>query len=306
MQLQASLPEGASALPNNLGTALGFSCELDGCQIYALPGVPSEMRAMFTAHVLPKLKMQRGLSGEVVITCRFIGMTESTLDQQVLSWHQDLGDLKDKVRLGMQARFPELLVYLYTQPEFEDSVREKSSLLTDNHHQFVDYSASPAATVIHDLLIERNLSLGLAESCSGGYISSLLAAGEGASKYLKGSFVSYSNQMKIDVLGVSEKTMNESGAVSSACALEMAVGTRQALGSDIAVATTGILGPSGGTCDKPVGTAFVGMVWPGGQHAQHFQLKRDRLLGREELAVNTLFLLEKFIKSLEHTHREQT
>lgn len=134
---------------------------------------------------------------------------------------------------------------------------------------------------IGKILTERRLTLAAAESCTGGLVSSRITDVAGSSVYFLGGIVSYSNEAKAALLGISWDTLNQKGAVSKETVIEMARGARKALGADIAVSVSGIAGPGGGTPDKPVGTAWVGLVTPSGEEARHFVWDGDRIRNKQ-------------------------
>ncbi len=149
----------------------------------------------------------------------------------------------------------------------------------------------PLEAMVGELLVQRGLTLAVAESCTGGLISHLITNISGSSRYYLGGITSYANEAKIKLLGVSQETLEAHGAVSAETVLQMARGVRVALSADIGISTSGIAGPTGGTPDKPVGTTWIGFSAQDGEEARHFLFKGDRLSIKEQAAQEALKLL---------------
>ena len=255
---QAWLPESALVIPNPLGTAPGYRalCEREGRprHLVVLPGVPREMRRMFEESVAPWLQ---GLvdPSTVVVTRTFqtFGISESGLDERV-------GRIlrPEEARISYRASFPEIAVKLLVRDRpgrAEERADELASRLREGLRDVV-YGEGDVTMeqVAGQALGERDATLAVAESCTGGLIGHRLTEVPGSSAYFLGDFVAYSNAVKRDVLGVSAETLDRFGAVSEETAREMAAGARRLTGATVAIATTGIAGPEGGTPEKPVGT----------------------------------------------------
>ncbi|MCD6448113.1 MAG: CinA family protein [Thermoplasmata archaeon] len=149
---------------------------------------------------------------------------------------------------------------------------------------------------IAELLKEKKLWVATAESCTGGLIAHKLTNIPGSSEYFKGGIVAYSNEVKMKVLGVKEETLKKYGAVSEQTAKEMANGVRNLLGVDVAIATTGIAGPGGGTATKPVGLVYAGIATPEGVKAKRFLFQGDRLENKENFAKAALGMLLEYLE----------
>lgn len=263
---QAMLPMGASILRNPLGTAPGFKVVLgSGAELYCLPGVPSEMRRMWAEEVRPRLESRPDVIAPQRHHFRTIGKPESLLQEE-------LGPIVAAfagVELGFRARIPEVEVKLVAPqgtvgvPACVDAVRAALGV-----HCFSEDPERSLAAVIGSLLTERGETVTLAESCTGGLVAHLLISEAGASRYVDRTFVTYSNQAKIGVLGVRKDTLVAHGAVSEEVVREMAVGARKAAGATWAVGISGVAGPGGGTESKPVGTVCVGIDGPVGTHSR--------------------------------------
>ncbi len=251
---QARFPRGARILDNPLGTAPGFQVQLGACRAFFLPGVPSEMRAIFERGVIPRLP-EPG-TRIVAVRVRTHGLPEALLGEQLadldashevtLCYRASQGDVEVKV-LARAQNAADLARATQRARAVQDIIRDR---LGDAVYTLDRRSL---AASLGDELQRRGLSLGLAESCTGGLVSRLLTEYPGATGYYKGGVCSYANSVKEGVLGVLPKTLETYGAVSEEVAREMAIGARRSLGVDLALALTGIAGPEGGSPEKPVG-----------------------------------------------------
>jgi PncC family amidohydrolase len=149
----------------------------------------------------------------------------------------------------------------------------------------------PLEVLVGELLVQRGLTLAVAESCTGGLIGHRITNVSGSSRYYLGGVVAYANEAKMKLLGVNQETLDMNGAVSAETVLQMARGVRQALGADIGISTSGIAGPTGGTLDKPVGTTWIGFSMADGEEARHFLFQGERLVVKEQAAQEALKLL---------------
>jgi nicotinamide-nucleotide amidase len=264
---QAMLPAGSEVVPNNLGTAPGYRLVIPtgGRRPVGivLPGVPREMRAMLEESVLPWLATRLGPDRAVVSrTFQTFGMGESAIDEAVAGLVPP-----EEARLAFRAAFPQVAVRVSAHGTREDAERRVKI--------YGDKIAARLGAVIYaegnatmearvgELLRERGKTLATAESCTGGLLGNRLTNVPGSSTYYSGGVVAYSNKLKEKLLGVSRTTLSMFGAVSEETAREMAIGARRLTGADIAIATTGIAGPDGGTPDKPVGTVAVALAADG-------------------------------------------
>jgi len=283
---QARLPAGAEVIPNRLGTAPGYRLAVssNGCSGLAivLPGVPREMRAMLEEEVVPFLtaRILDGTDGDQCVASRTFqtfGMSESAIDEAV----SGLIDPREG-RVAFRASFPRIAVRLTLRGQRED-VERRLEVLGDRLAESLGKAVYGEGEVTMEevvgaLLTERGKTLVTAESCTGGLIGSRITDVAGSSKYYTGGLVAYSNDLKQKTLEVSKTTLSMFGAVSEETACEMALGARRLSGADIAVATTGIAGPDGGSDDKPVGTVAIALV-SDGQDGEEVSSKIYRLWG---------------------------
>jgi nicotinamide-nucleotide amidase len=278
---QALIPGDALLVPNPTGTAPGFICPVAlpaGTRyVISLPGVPTEMRAMAAATVIPWVRDRAGERKFASRVFSTYGLSESKLDE-LLAGVID----PDEARLSFRAAFPRMQTRLTATgnderalerrlDELEARVRER---LGDAIYAVGDEGMEEAVV---RLLGERELTVAVAESCTGGLIGHRITDVAGSSAVFLLDVVAYANQAKVRQLGVREATLTAYGAVSTQTAEEMAEGVRRVAGAALGVATTGIAGPGGGSADKPVGTVCIGLAWEGGVWSRRYDLgTRDR------------------------------
>ena len=259
---QADFPRGARILPNQWGTAPGFAVRIGRADVFFLPGVPSEMKNLFETAVCPAIAPQ--LDEHVVqVRLRTFGMGESAVNDRLAGVEAEAG-----VVIGYRARLPEVEVKVLARgterATAERRARAGAALVADRLGPDVVFGEGDVSLgmAVGQLLIERNLSLAAAESCTGGLLGSWLTDAPGASQYFLGSAVVYSNEAKHRILAVPRQLLEQHGAVSPEAAQAMAEGARRAYGAEVGVSVTGIAGPEGGTHEKPVGLVHLGVALP--------------------------------------------
>lgn len=255
---QALMPRGAELVPNALGTAPGYRVAHGGRDLVVLPGVPREMKPMVEEIVLPWLRSQRGGDVYLARTFQTFGVTESGLDELVAGVVDPA-----EGRVSFRASFPEVSVRVVVHGE-PALARERLQVVGDRLRAAIGAGCYGEGAVtleetVGTLLRERGLTVATAESCTGGLVAHRLTNVPGSSAYVRGGVVAYADDAKQRLLGVASTTLASHGAVSEEAAAEMAAGARQSFGADIAVSTTGIAGPDGGTPEKPVGTVCLGL-----------------------------------------------
>ena len=268
---QALLPQGAVVVPNPMGTAPGYRIEARGPHLVVLPGVPREMKVMMEETVLPWLRTLRG--GDVYLSRIFqtFGLTESALDEMVAGAVDPA-----EARVSFRASFPEISLRLVVHGE-PDAAAARLEVLAARIRERIGpyiYGEGPITLeeVVGGLLAERGVTLGLAESVTGGLVGHRVTNAAGSSAYLRGGVVAYGNGAKRELLGVCQDTLDAHGAVSEEAATEMAAGARRVFGTDLGLATTGIAGPDGATAEKPAGTLWVALATASGTTARRYQL----------------------------------
>ena len=272
---QALFPEGATVIPNALGTAPGFRLDLDTewgkRHLIVLPGVPREMKPMVEEQVLPWLQQARG--GEDVYlshTFQTFGISESALDELVAGCVPP-----EEGRIAFRAAFPQISVRLTVHGRPQVAARRCEELAARLRQRIGTYAYGEGETsmeeVVGNMLRQHRLTIAVGESCTGGLIGHRLTNVPGSSDYLLGDFVTYANSAKVAVLGVRPETLDRVGAVSEEVAAEMAAGARRLAGSDLGLATTGIAGPDGGTPEKPVGTVCIALATADRSYVRRYQ-----------------------------------
>ncbi len=286
---QAVLPEGCTVLENDWGTAPGCAFEADGCRVIMLPGPPRECAPMFRERVLPYLESLH----EGVIRSRYIkifGMGESEMESR-LSY---LMDRLQNPTAAPYAKEGECLVRVTAKAPTEAEayamcepvVREVCEVLCD-----VVYGVDVQSLeqVVVEGLRKRGMTAALAESCTGGLIARRITSVPGASEVFGCGLVTYSNEMKMQLLGVSPETLAAHGAVSPETAIEMARGARKVGRADVGVGVTGIAGPGGGTAQKPVGLFYAAISTPQGEQVIERQ-RRNSTRERVQLYASSCAL----------------
>jgi nicotinamide-nucleotide amidase len=274
----ALFPETAEVIRNELGTAPGFRMAVPQANhtsyLIVLPGVPREMKPMIEEQVIPWIKHNRG-NDKVFATRIFqtFGLSESALDEAVAGLIRT-----EEGKVGFRASFPQISMKVMVEDMPGVAQGRADELAKRVYARIGGFIYGEGDTsmeeVICKLYTEKKLKLAVAESCTGGLIGHRLTNIAGSSNFLLGDFVTYSNELKQGVLGVRDETLKVHGAVSEATVLEMAAGARDRTGADVAVATSGIAGPDGGTPDKPVGTVCVGLVGDGVKAARQYNMMR--------------------------------
>lgn len=256
---QADFPRGATVLPNPLGTAPGFMVELHGARAFFMPGVPREMERMFDEQVVPRIGALAP-NDRHQVRFRTFGLPESVVGEKLDGVEAGFPG----VTLGYRARFPEIEVKVLARAAdrsaattlAEQAAAEVAARLGDAIYGDGD---DTFAGVVGRALRTRGWTLALAESCTGGLVGHLLTKEPGASDFLLLDAVTYANSAKQAVLGVDEDALRGHGAVSAEVAARMAEGARRVSGADVALAITGVAGPTGGTETKPVGLVYLAL-----------------------------------------------
>ncbi|MCA9528829.1 MAG: competence/damage-inducible protein A [Myxococcales bacterium] len=291
---QVDFPRGAEVLPNPSGTAPGFALRLDGAEVFVLPGVPSEMQRIFDESIAPRLapRVQRTT---YQVHLRTFGLTESGLAERLAGVERD----HPGVTLGYRASFPEIEVKVHAraaEAAAAQALAQAAAQVVRGRLGAAVYGDRDAtfAGEVGRLLRNRGLTLAVAESCTGGLVGAMLTDVPGSSDFLLLDAVTYANSAKTAVLGVSAEVLCAHGAVSGETAQMMAEGALRVSGADLAVATTGIAGPGGGTEDKPVGTVWFAIAKKDGEvRTAHRLLRGGRARIRTLAAYVALELVRR-------------
>ncbi|MDB5203867.1 MAG: competence/damage-inducible protein CinA [Ferruginibacter sp.] len=294
---QAEVPDVCTVMQNRRGTAPGMIFEKDNCIFISMPGVPHEMQGMMENDVLPLMK-ERFQPGQIEHrTLVTFGIGESSIADMILEFENAL---PAHIKLAYLPNFGMVRLRLTSKNSPEKNPAEEIGHLFNQLRELmqahvISNEDQPMEKIVAALLLKEKLSMSTAESCTGGYIAHLLTSLPGSSAFYKGSVISYSYQAKQDLLGVDGDVLAKEGAVSEAVVRQMVTGVVAAMDTNVAVAVSGIMGPDGGTDDKPVGTVWMAAGNKDKQIVQklHFRFTRSRNI--QLTAVNALFLLRKFI-----------
>jgi nicotinamide-nucleotide amidase len=298
---QALFPEASIPIPNDYGTAPGFMIEKNGRIAMFYPGVPRELVRMLRERGIPAIVQRFGFSGQVfrTRTLHVYGLSESKLGE-ILS---DVARDEDNYHLAFLPRFPIIRLRMdargQTAEDADRVIEDKQRVLKERlSENIISDDGRSLEQVVLDLMKSKGLTLALAESITGGMIGEMITRVAGSSNVFMGSVVSYSNDMKSSILGVSHTTIQAHGAVSHQCAREMAQGARIAGKAHVGLSVTGIAGPDGGTPEKPVGTFFLGLATPETTITRKFLLPGIRDWVRTLAAMQALDMLRRHLLGL--------
>lgn len=293
LQDQATIPEKATFFLNKVGTAPGLVFEKKSQFLVALPGVPLEMRTLFTEEILPYLKRHcAGRKKEEVRKLHFCLLPEQQIDPLLRKIQKE----NTEIHLGIYPSYGALSVVLKgKEKKVLDSYAKQIKEAFKEYH--FESPSGLLSEALHLEFLNRKETLCFAESCTGGRLACEITAHPSASKYFLGSFITYSNELKKNILGVQSTTLEKWGAVSEKTAIEMVNGAFHQSGASWALATTGIAGPTGGSKEKPVGTVWLAMGKKGGPiYTIKLNLKGNRekiLIQSTQHALAHLYLLVK-------------
>jgi len=294
---QAMVPDCCEVIRNPWGTAPAMWFEQEGKIFVSMPGVPFEMKNLMTERVIPRIR-ERFQTGVILHrTLLTAGIGESFLAEKLRPFEDQLPEgfklaylpNLSQVRLRLSATGPE---GKRLQVQMDEQVQYLESLIRED---IFGYEEDTLEKVIGTLLNERGETLSLAESCTGGNIARRITSIPGSSAYFPGSVVSYSYEMKKELLQVKDATLEQFGAVSEETVKEMSAGCRVRFHSDYSIAVSGIAGPGGGTTDKPVGTVWIAVRTPDKVYTRLFHFSRNRQQNIEMTTIAALNLLRKIL-----------
>lgn len=294
---QAVLPAGATVVPNPVGSAVGFSMWLGGCRVICTPGVPSELRAMLDETIIPELRDSFAAGDGALRRFTLFGAGESNLQQLIT---EQFPDWPADVELGFRAALPTLELKLACRSlagrAALDAVWARLEPML-SEVLLGEGDVSMAARTI-ELLAQQGKRITCAESCTGGGIAAQLTRVPGASRVFDAGFVTYSNAMKEQLLGVNADDLAQYGAVSEEVVLQMAAGALRASGADLAVAVSGVAGPDGGTPEKPVGTVCIAWGGVDDLRACRLHVRFERRLFQDYVATVALDLIRRKLQGI--------
>ena len=295
---QAEVPDVCDVIQNRRGSAPGMLFIKNNCVIISMPGVPYEMQGIMN-DVIPLLQEKFKLPAIIHRTILTFGIGESALAEIISGFETEL---PREIRLAYLPNYGMVRLRLSTSGFDKEATQtlinvefEKLKVLVAQF--IVTDTDDTMQVVLGKLLLEKQKTISTAESCTGGAIASLISSVPGASAYFEGSIVSYSYNIKEKLLGVSNDTLTKQGAVSEATVIEMLKGLLANLNTDYGIAVSGIMGPGGGTADKPVGTVWIAVGDRKNIIAQKFQQRYERYKNIEVTSVMALNMMRKFILS---------
>ena len=295
---QAMIPESAVVFENENGTAPGIAMETGHKVLIHLPGPPRELQPMFVKQILPWLQGRFGSQGIILSRIlRLSGIGESALAEKL----QDMISNQGNPTIALLAKPGEISIRLTAQAtdqkEAQQAIETVEAIMRNRLESYIfGADGESLEFVTGQTLREQNYTIALAESCTGGLITTRLTEIPGSSSYVIGSVVCYSNKIKEEAVGVPSGTLLAYGAVSEETAAAMAQGIRARFGSTIGVGVTGIAGPDGGTDTKPVGLVYLAIDGPKGTQVQRLQFAGQRTVIRQRAAQAALFEVYKYLK----------
>jgi nicotinamide-nucleotide amidase len=296
---QAEVPASCTVIQNKRGTAPGMLFEKNGKIYVSMPGVPHEMKGMMTEDVIPYLRKKFGANFISHRTLLTASVGESTLAEHIRDFEESL---PPEIKLAYLPNYGMVRLRLTANANQEGTLdlqldRLFSDLKSRVSEWMVTDSDISLQEVIGKLLISRKQTMSTAESCTGGYVAQLITSIPGSSGYFRGSIVAYDNMIKKKILGVDPAILSSVGAVSEETVRAMVSGAVNILGTDYAIATSGIMGPGGGSEEKPVGTVWIAAGNARETITQKLWFRFDRQRNTELTGANVLNLLRKFILS---------
>ena len=295
--LQAEVPDVCEVIQNKRGSAPGMVFHKDNTIFISMPGVPYEMKGMVEDGVIPMLKEKYQLPNISHKTILTAGIGESALAEVIKDFELSL---PAEIKLAYLPNYGMVRLRLSTSGFEKEKVQQTLDLYFQELKALVkDYMVTDVddsmSLVVGKLLKAQGKTISTAESCTGGYIAHLITSIEGSSAYYEGSIVSYSYDIKEKLLGVKKDTLEKFGAVSKETVEEMLDGLFEKLGTDYGIAVSGIMGPGGGTEEKPVGTVWIAVGDNNKRNSQKINLRFNRERNIEVTGIMALNLLRKFI-----------
>ena len=294
---QADVPDTCTVLQNKRGTAPGMLFKKAGKIFVSMPGVPHEMQGMMTDDVIPLLQKEFEVAHISHRTLLTFGIGESMLADMIQDFEEALpSNIKQAYLPNYGMVRLRLTATGIDNKETENQIQHHFNKLQELVKEFlVTNEDIPMEKILGNLLLQKNKTLATAESCTGGYIAHLITGIPGSSSFYKGTIVSYDNAVKTSLLKVPEDMLAQNGAVSEPVVVQMVKGILQNIPTDYAIAVSGIMGPDGGSADKPVGTVWIAVGNAQKQMTQqlHFRFNRQRNI--QLTAVNAMNLMRKFI-----------
>lgn len=296
---QAMFPQGAEVIANPVGTAAGFALRAKEKWIFVIPGVPWETQKMFPEGVIPILRREFPQNEQYIAkqTIKTFGLSEAAVDKNLA----DIDFNALGVNIGFYPVFPENHLVLVSRQTTLRAAQEKLKLAGDEvaarlNKYIFSYGEETMEEIVAGLLKEKKLTIAVAESCTGGLITSRLTDIPGSSEYLERAVVTYSNKAKVSLLNVPAAIIEKYGAVSEETARLMAEGIRKLAGTDLGLASTGIAGPAGGSEAKPAGTVYLALSDAAKTACRHYVYRWDRKRNKLIFSQAALLLLKNYLQ----------
>lgn len=294
---QAELPKDCVIIPNKIGTASGMWFERFGKVVVSMPGVPYEMKYLMQNGVLSKIQETFETPTVLHKTVMTTGAGESFLADKIRDWEDSLGSEEIHIAYLPSSGIVKIRLTMVSenraaaQEKIDRKVMELLQIIPNYIYGFDDL---PLEKAVGDLLLENQLTVSTAESCTGGYLAHLITSIPGSSSYYFGSILSYANEIKQQELGVQQSDLDSYGAVSQQVVEQMANAVRLKMNTDFGIATSGVAGPDGGSEDKPVGMVWIALASKVGVIAKcfHFENDRGRNIQRASIAALNMLRLE--------------
>lgn len=295
---QALVPNRATIIPNNYGTAPAMWFEKNGKVVVSMPGVPGEMKGIMQEELLLKIANSFTTSNILHQTIMTEGIGESVLAEKLSNWENNL---PSNIKLAYLPKAGQVRLRLTAVGADKTMLRQLINNELEQLKQIIPNnifatSDKDMEVLVADLLQQNNFTVATAESCTGGYLAHLFTKQAGCSAYFKGSIIAYANSVKQNLLGVDIADLKQYGAVSKQVVEQMALGAKNALDVDFAMATSGIAGPDGGTAEKPVGTIWIAVAGKFGVKSELLNLYQARDRNIRGASLKVLNLLRKIIQ----------
>lgn len=293
-RVQAEIPEKAEPIHNPVGTAPGIHFVYQNKPFYVLPGVPKEMEAMLLRFVLPKLKSSGDSNIFADLSLKTANISESALQDRVSKFSEIFPDIKLAFLPGLGGIVLRLVIFGNSETVCYERLHKGESYLREKAGDVIFGAGDDEIEdAVGRILIRKEQTISVAESCTGGLIGHKLTQVAGSSAYFERGVITYSNAAKQELLGVPEEIIITHGAVSRETAEAMASGVRRLSGTDVGLSVTGIAGPGGGSPDKPVGTVWIGYADAHRIVSETHRFFRDRKFNKERFAVAALDLARR-------------
>jgi nicotinamide-nucleotide amidase len=296
---QATFPLGVEIIANPVGTAAGFVLQWEGKFIFVIPGVPAETKRMLPEEVIPVLRryFPQNEQYSAKQTIKTFGLGEAAVDDAL----KDIDFNSLGVIIGFYPVFPEnhlvLISRWKTLKEAQDKLKAAQDEITARLKKYIfHYGEETLEEIVAALLIEKKMTLAVAESCTGGLISNRLTDVAGSSAFFERSVITYSNAAKVNLFGIPVGVIEKHGAVSEETARLMAEGIRKIAGTDLGLSSTGIAGPAGGSKDKPVGTVYLALADSQKTICRHHTFRWDRKRNKLVFSEVALIMIKDFLQ----------